>query len=40
MVSRPLVAEGASGMGAGAREEPVRQTVSVELMKWSESIAT
>lgn len=39
VVSRPLGAEGAGGVGAGTREEPVRQMVSMELLKWSESSA-
>lgn len=29
VVSRPLGAEGAGGVGAGTREEPVRQMVSM-----------
>lgn len=36
MVSRPLVAERADGVGAGTRELPMRQMVRMELLNWSE----
>lgn len=36
VVSRPLVAERADGVGAGTRELPMRQMVRMELLNWSE----